>query len=267
MRGLSLSWIGLLVAFVLVWHVPAYAQTGSTPQHIQALITSGQEKAALGDLKHILRAHPHSGVAWYLVAEAQDASGNRVAARNALAKAEQYTPGLPFAQPDKVAALKAHLAGPAVQPRHGLSPVIIVIGALVILFLLIRLFVRSRRRMAPPGYQNGFGPPGGQPSAPYGPGGMPYGTGVGMPGSGAGSSLVSGLAAGAGFAAGERIIDGLIGGRGERPIDPASGNDPMPAPDRDDGLMGSPDWDNDNSGTGGSDPSDNGGGFDPDDKW
>ncbi|HET9148720.1 MAG TPA: tetratricopeptide repeat-containing protein [Acetobacteraceae bacterium] len=265
MKGLSLFRIALLAVFVSAWQFPAHAQAGPTPKQIQAMIAGGQERAALADLKPILRAHPHSGVAWYLTAEAQDASGNRAAARDALARAEQYSPGLPFAQPGRVAALKAHLAAPAApvaRHRSGFGPAIIVIGALVVLFLLVRMVFRSRRRMPPPGYGTGF--PGG-PGMPYGPGGAPYGTGVGPAGSGIGSSIASGLAAGAGFAAGERIIDGLTGGpRGETPLDPSS-NDPMPAPDRDDGLLGSPDWGNDSSGQ--DDGLDNGGGFDPDDKW
>jgi hypothetical protein len=279
MKGLSLFRIASLMAFISVSGIFAHAAAASTPQQLQALIVSGHEKAALGELRDALRTHPHSGVAWYLVAEAQDASGNRIAARNALAKAEQYAPGLPFAQPNKVAALKAHLAAPAARRGFGFSPFAIVIGALVILFILVRLFLRSRRSMPPPGFQSGYGAgsPGGPPGSPYGAGGgMPYGAGVGMPASGVGGSLVSGLAAGAGFAAGERVIEGLTGGgltgggltggsRAESPIDPGPASDPVP--DRDDGLTGSPNWDNGDSGAGGSDALDNGGEFDPDNNW
>ncbi|MDD2704257.1 MAG: tetratricopeptide repeat protein, partial [Acidocella sp.] len=97
----------------------AHAQTQSTPQQLQAMIAAGQEQTALKQLNSVLQAHPDSGVAWYLVAEAQDASGNETAARNALAKAEQYAPGLPFANQQKTAALRAHLAAPApVAPQE-----------------------------------------------------------------------------------------------------------------------------------------------------
>jgi len=228
----------------------AHAQTQSTPQQLQALIAAGQEQTALQQLNTVLQAHPDSGVAWYLVAEAQDASGNKTAARSALAKAEQYAPGLPFANPQKVAALQAHLAAPAAvapQEHHGISP-FLIIGALIVLFIGIRLFSRARRQMPGPYYRNDFGGgvAGAPPGGPFG-GAPSYGAAPGM-----GSSILSGLAAGAGFAAGERIIDGLMDHpRDTGMIDPASGaTPPAPAPDRDDGLSGSPDW---NSGSTGDD--------------
>ena len=74
------------------------------------------------------------------------------------------------------------------------------------------------------GYGQGYpGQPG--PFGP-GPGGMPYGQNpygqapYGQPmGGGLGSSIVTGLAAGAGFAAGERIVDGLMdSNRGTRAL-------------------------------------------------
>src|SRR5579871_2335361 len=77
----------------------AKAQAAASPQQIQAEIANGQAQAALSDLQPVLQAHPDSGVAWYLTAEAQDAAGNTAAARTALANAEHYAPGLPFAKP------------------------------------------------------------------------------------------------------------------------------------------------------------------------
>jgi hypothetical protein len=76
---------------------------------------------------------------------------------------------------------------------------------------------------------------------------------------GIGGSLLGGLAAGAGFAAGERVIGDMFGGNNNNnnPVDPAWGNQPMP--DRDDGLQGSPGWD------AGSAPDDNN--FDPGNSW
>lgn len=268
--------IGLLGA----WQVPALAQTGATPQQIQGLIAQGQENAALSDLQMTLQSHPQSGVAWYLTAEAQDARGDEGAARDALAKADQYAPGLPFAQPNDVAALRAHLAGggsaPAqagyAPPARHFSP-FVAIGAIVVLFLLFRMFVRSRRRMMP-GYPMNPNYSGGNPVGPYGPGGMPYGGGMmggGMGGGGIGGSILGGLAAGAGFAGGERIIDGMMGGNqgGVQNNDPNGTIDPG-VPARDDGLQGSPGWgDNsggiDNSGT--IDSGGDSGGFDPGNNW
>ncbi len=210
-----------------------------TPREIQGQIAAGQAQAALGELQGIVAAHPDSGVAWYLTAEARDATGDEAGARDALANAEQFAPGLPFADEADLAALRAHVA-----PRRGfgMGPVALVIGGLFVLFLLLRLF--GRRRVVA-GYPGGYGapPPG------FGPGYRPEG-GFGG-GGGLGSSLMSGLAAGAGFAAGERIIDDFTGRSGGGGFD----DGPALPPDRDDGLQGDPGWD------------ESGGNNDPNDGW
>jgi hypothetical protein len=247
MKKLTLSLLAVFAGFMIGARVPADAQTNATPQQLQAMIASGQEQAALADLQAVLQAHPDSGVAWYLSAEAQDAAGNEQAARTALANAEHYAPGLPFAQPNEVAALQAHLNGTVVHTGHGISPILVIVG-MVVLFLVLRMLFR-RRYVAPMGYQGGYGPVG--PGGPF-----PYG-GQG-PGMGIGGSLLGGLAAGAGFAAGERIIDGMMGGNNV--IDPAFGSDTGPVADRDDGLTGSPDWD-------AGDQNSNNDGFDPGNSW
>jgi hypothetical protein len=264
----------LATAFLAGGLAAAQAQATPSPHQIQAQIAAGQNATALSELQTVLQAHPDSGIAWYLSAEAQDASGNEDAARAALAKAQQYAPGLPFANQNDVAALQAHLAAPAARSGFGVSPMLII-GALVLLFIVFRLFSRARR--AVPVYQDGFAPGyGNRPQYPYGQGGgqgggMPYGPG-GAPGGGLGSALLGGLAAGAGIAAGERIIDDMTGGNrndggfglGGNGLggDGLGGNfDPSPVPDRDDGLQGSPGWDAGGSG------SDNSGGSDSSDSW
>ena len=197
---------GLLFAVLILGvHNPARAQAGS-PQQIQGLIANGQEQTALSELQSVLQAHPDSGVGWYLTAEAQDASGNEAAARSALASAQHYAPGLPFAQASDVSALQAHLAGNpsasggAMTPRHsGISPTLIGVIGLVILFLVMRMFFRRRRAVGPSYYPSGYGQPGG-PGPGFGGPGPGYGPGGGM-GSGLGGALMGGLAAGAGLAA------------------------------------------------------------------
>jgi hypothetical protein len=238
--------IGSLCRFALVAGLVvavAGAARAETPRQIQALIASGQAQTALADLQPVLQAHPDSAMAWYLSAEAQDAAGNAPAARDALAKAEQFAPGLPFAAPAAVAALRAHL-----RPAAGFhfSPVMII-GVLVLLFLAFRMF--GRRRFSP-GYGGNMpmraGPDG------YGPVGPGYGGGMG--GGGFGSTLMSGLAAGAGFAVGERVIDAVADDfGGNRGVAPGQGFDQSAPPDRDDGLLGSPDWGNDGSQDSGGD--------------
>jgi hypothetical protein len=248
--------LGVVFAAATAAIPPAKAQ--NTPQQLQSMIANGQAQSALTQLQAILQVHPTSGVAWYLTAEAQDSLGNEGAARSALNNAQQYAPGLPFANAADVAALQAHLNGsPApVQPVHrGISPGLGLIIFLVVLFIGFRMFFRRRRFVQPYG-QSGYGQPG------FGPGGQgpyPYNQGPGM-GSGIGGSILGGLAAGAGFAAGERVIGDMFGGSNNA-VDPAWGNqiDNQPMPDRDDGLQGSPGWD------AGSAPDDNN--FDPGNNW
>jgi hypothetical protein len=244
MRTMSIFKIFGVAALAVLWQSAAWAQ--ETPRDIQGLIASGQDQAALGQLQGVLQAHPDSGVAWYLSAEAQDALGHESAARSALAKAEHFSPGLPFAQPNDVAALRAHLQGGGTGMGHGgIGIGGLLIGALVVWFVISRLFRRRR-------YQPGFGgfqgqAPNGYPPPGYGPGG----------GGGMGGSLLSGLAAGAGFAVGERVVDDMMGRDQGGFIDPAQGQD---VPDRDDGLTGSPGWDDGSNDSGG-------GGFDSGNDW
>lgn len=232
---------GLLLSPTL----PAFAQAqGPTPRQIQTLIDSGQDAQAVQTLKGVLQQHPESGPAWYLMAEAQDGRGNENAAAQALAKADQYAPGLPFADAQKAAALRAHIKGGLVSKgaTHsvgGFSPVLLVIGGLVLLFILLRLFSGFRRGAMNPAYR-GYPDNPNAPYGNYGPNGPPpYGSGgYGPMGGGLGSSIVTGLAAGAGFAAGERIVDGLMGGN-EAQAAPQQDF----TPGQDDGLIGNPGWD------------------------
>jgi len=250
-------WRILIVAAALMTSPGlARAQSTPSPRELQGMIAAGQDSAALDQLQSVLAAHPHSAVAWYLSAEAQDALGHADAARSALAKAEQIAPGLPFAKPSDVQALQTHL-GAGTAPAHGgMGSMVFVIGALVVLFLVVRVFLRSRRRVMP-GF-DGYGRPMG-----YGPGGQGFAPpGYGQPGygggSGIGGSLLGGLAAGAGFAAGERIIDDLSGNRDGGYVGPNFQGGP--APDRDDGLQGDPGWDDNNGGG-------DGGGIDSGNGW
>lgn len=230
-------------AFVLAPALPARAQQqGPTPSQIQTMIQAGQSGQAVQALKGVLGQHPDSGVAWYLMAEAQDAKGHEEAAAQALAKADQYAPGLPFANQQDAQALRAHVnngleSSGTHHANGGISIVLLVIVALIALFVLLRMVAGWGRRspMARPYQANPNMPYGGG----YGPNGQnPYGPAGGM-GGGLGSSIITGLAAGAGFAAGERIVDGLMGGSDAQ----ASNQQDFPAGPQDDGLMGDPGWD------------------------
>jgi hypothetical protein len=217
---------------------PARAQTADnapSPSQIQGMINTGQEGQAVLALQNVLETHPKSGVAWYLLAEAYDAQGNEANAGSALNMAARTDPGLPFANPQELAALRAHIAASQPQSASGGRTAILVIGGLLLLMLVLRFLpgrgvaARNYGYTAPP-------PPAGTP--PYG-----FGYGPSGGGSGLGGALMGGLAAGAGFAAGERIIDGMMGQHGGPVIDPNSFPQ-GPDPSRDDGLMGNPGWDN-----------------------
>ena len=257
MRKVSFRSLVLAGALTLAPALPALAQS-LTPVEIQSMISSGQAGQAAQDLKSVLAQHPKSGTAWYLMAEAQDAQGHGAAAAQALSKADAYAPGLPFANAQDVAALRTHIQNDAAQsaPRahHGISPLFLVIGGFLVLFIVLRMLSGFRRSMV--GGQPGYPGAANMPYGGYGPNGQPSygptGGGMGM-GGGLGSSIVTGLAAGAGFAAGERIVDGLMGGGQAQAQQPQQDFNPGP---QDDGLMGNPGWDsssdNDDDGLGGN---------------
>src|SRR5208283_1355901 len=102
------------------------AAQAQTPRDIQTMIANGQDAQAVQALNNVLAQHPQSGVAWYLLAEAQDAQGNETAAAQALSKAQQIAPGLPFANQQEAAALQAHISAAPVRQHHGsgISPAI-----------------------------------------------------------------------------------------------------------------------------------------------
>lgn len=230
-------WLLAPVALMMV-SAPVLAAEPSV-RDVYATARAGQVDKAVSMMDEVLKAHPNSAKAHYVQAELMAREGRLADARSQLAQAEKLAPGLPGIQPQSVAALKAQLNGgasgngaivnrEAPQPAasHGVSWVgIVLIGVLV---LGVLAFLRRRNRPAevydaPMGGYNanpGYGPQGGPGYGGPGYGGPGYGApgyGGGYPqqGGGMGSSILGGLAtgaaAGAGFAAGERIIDGMFG--------------------------------------------------------
>lgn len=252
-------WVALFLAAALALPLGARAQDiGPSPRQIQGMIASGQENQAVQALQNVLRSHPHSGMAWYLLAEAYDAQNRTGAAAQALNRAERADPGLPFANPQEVAALRAHLTAPrGGQGTGGGHIVLYVIIGGVLLLLALRFLPRRGLVQHPYGYNAPTPPPPGAPYGGYGGGYGGYG-GYGPRGGGFGSAILGGLAAGAGFAAGERIIDGMMGGEGGGPVIDQGGfdqggfgqggMDQGPDLSRDDGLLGNPGWDNSGGG-------------------
>ncbi|MFC0686645.1 tetratricopeptide repeat protein [Novosphingobium clariflavum] len=187
-----------------------------TIDQIHALATSGHVDQALIRMDRVLKDHPSSAKAHYVEAELYAREDHAAQGRRELARAEQLSPGLPFADVYSVAQLNRQLAlgtasaegiAVAAKPAPPAAPhvpwaMIAGIGAALFgLFLLLRRPLNARQ--TPSAWQ-----PSAYGGASFGaPGGVSGGMGSGLLG-----NLVSGAAMGAGFAAGEEAIDHLFAG-------------------------------------------------------
>jgi uncharacterized protein len=237
-----LAWL-LLVLF----SAGLRAETATEPSLHQIYETAsrGDLRGAQTMIDDVIRRHPQSAKAHYVKAELAVRQRDAATARSELQAAEKIAPGLPFAKPEAVSALRSQVdrlgtadaTTPAVRPqrndarRMGASPVEasgggfplggVLIAAVVVggLFLLLR-----RRRQpqydprGPAGYGQAPGNPnpyarddafgrGYGPGYPPQPGYDPYAPGPAQ--GGMGSSLArglgTGLAVGAGVVAAEEI--------------------------------------------------------------
>ncbi len=263
--------LSLGALLVLACALPALAADPSPAQVYQAA-RSGNLAEARQMMAQVLRDHPRSGQAHYVAAEIDARAGDLRQARQELRTAETLEPGLPFASPRSVRQLKMQLGGPraaglprgAAPARHSshLGIFLLLIGGAVLAWMLLRRRAAAMAyRQYPGAYPGQF--PGGVPPAGYGPAGYPGGY---MPGSGSGimGSVASGLAMGAGVAAGEELVQHMMGGGANAGggIVPAADASSMPDPNsdmggNDFGLNDSGSWD-DGSGGGGGDGGDGG---------
>jgi len=277
LKRITLSLGALLV---LACALPVLAADPSSAQIYQA-VRSGNLAEAQQMVAQVLKDHPQSGKAHYVAAEVDARAGNLGLARQELQTAESLEPGLPFANPRSVRELQQQLreapVGTSVQQRlparHSshLGLFLILIAAAVVLWLVLR------RRAAAMGYRQypdqyaGQYPGGVPPGAPpmgYGPGGYPGGYMPGGGGSGIMGSVASGLALGAGVAAGEELVEHMMRGgsnSGGGGFVPPAQAEPMPDPNaamggNDFGINDPGSWDDGNGGGGGWD--DGGGGGD-----
>ncbi|HVN41583.1 MAG TPA: tetratricopeptide repeat protein [Steroidobacteraceae bacterium] len=241
----------------------ALAANDANSRQIYDALRAGQVAQAEQMVDQVLRDYPRSARAHYVAAEVYARAGNLATARRELDSARSLAPGLPFVQPSSVRELEAQLNGspmrgpafavPVRRPSVPWGLIIVLICGVAIVWMLFR---RRSTNYYPAGYS---GAPGTGPAAgggyggpyPYGPGGAPYGGGSGILG-----SLGTGLAVGAGVAAGEELVRHAIDGRsGGEFIPPANaGEAPLPPPNedmggQDFGLTGGDSWD-DNSGGG-----------------
>ncbi len=284
----------LLAKFALVASlmVAGFAMAQSEPSMSQIYSTAqaGKLDEAQVMVQQVLVSHPKSAKAHFVQAELYSRQGKLDLARQALASAEQYAPGLPFAKPEAVQALKAQLAAkpqkaavatyaapqaPAQSSTSWVLPLVLAGGFIAAAFFFFRK--RTPEPVAQPAYapvaQNGLnGPqtfgnaPTMQPAYPqpgYPQAAYPQQAAPSMGGRIMGG-VATGLAVGAGVMAAEAIGRNLMGGShssNSPQADMFSGNNSFepiaPETNRDMGgnNFGISDtaWDDGGSGGGGSD--------------
>jgi uncharacterized protein len=237
-----------------------------TPREVYQAANSGHLAQAQQMIEQVLQQEPRSGEAHYVAAQIYAREGNLSLARQELTTADSLEPGLPFAKPASVAALRGQLAqrSSSARPFYVQSPayapharsgfpfggVLILIAAVGVIWFIFR------RRANAVAYANtvpAVPGPGGYGAPPYGPG---YGPGYGpVPmGGGIGSTiaggLAGGLAAGAGIVAGEEIARHFLDSDGRQVPVPAEPQADYVDPDQnadmggqDFGLNDSSSWD------------------------
>ena len=235
--------LALLAAFALaLFAMGASAQdTRSSGEPTLAQIyqaaNSGNLDRADAMIDQVLATHPKSAKAHYVKAELAAREGKSDLARQQLAAAEKIAPGLPFAKPESVQALRNELAsanGATVAPPVRTQRMGAPAGysgaqrsfpwgtlAIVAAIVLIGIAVLRRRTAAMAAGGSGYGGAYGNTSAaPYGQTGYgpvyPPGAGAGYPqqpsmGSSIARGVGTGLAMGAGMVAAEEIGRRMFG--------------------------------------------------------
>jgi len=234
-KSLSLSLALVLAAAA----APSFA-ADPTPSQVYEAARSGNLAEAQQMINQVLRDHPQSGEAHYVSAQVNARMGNLALARQELAEARRLDPGLPFASQASVQALEHQLGqgGNAMAFRNGILTrephnrtfpwgwLLLLFGGLALLWRFLRRRQQETvyRNYPAGGYQNtNVRGPGGVPGSPgtMPPGGVMPGTGSGMLG-----GLATGLAAGAGLAAGEEVIHRITGDHGQGTIPQAGADEP-----------------------------------------
>jgi tetratricopeptide (TPR) repeat protein len=87
-----------------------FAQSDPGPGDVERALASGHLQQAQQMIDRVLAAHPGSGQAAFMAAEVAAQRGNFSVAREQLQRAEELTPGLPFASAASVKRLRSQLA-------------------------------------------------------------------------------------------------------------------------------------------------------------
>jgi len=252
--------IVLLALLTLAWAALAAAQSEPTIKQIYDTAQSGQLDKAQQMTQEVLRNHPKSAKAHFVMAELDAAKGNPGEARAELAQAESLAPGLPFASPEAVQALRARVSSTAARsPDASRAPAaavqrsapatpsfpwgMVILGAAIVAVVATVLRRRAAERAAAaaaPGYGayggNGYGAPAGGPGwgpqPSYGPQ-AGYGVPPAQPGMGSQvmGGLATGLAVGAGALAAQEIGRRMLGEHGQQGVGSAMDSHPASASD------------------------------------
>ncbi|WP_428384257.1 tetratricopeptide repeat protein [Nevskia ramosa] len=224
---------------------------------------AGHLSEAQSMMQEVLKAHPDSAKAHFVEAELLVRQNQTNAARAELARATSIDPGLAFAKPQAVEALRTSLGASrenrSIQASgsassHGMSFWFLPLAAGLLIAALMWKLGRNRGfSPAPPARM--ATPYGETPSPAYGPAAPAAAPGVG---SGLLGSLATGAAIGGGIVAGEMLVHRLLDGPSERgggyipvnndrdrfqdqtPADPTMGS-------QDFGIDNSSSWDDDSS--------------------
>jgi hypothetical protein len=246
----------LLLGSLSSFYVAADAAEVPSVQAVYQAANAGRLDAAHSMIEQVIQAHPDSAKAHFVDAEILARQGAMGNAEGEFAQAEKLAPGLDFAHPEAVQALRAKLAAFHAQPARqtaadaglmsGLAPdaakpfpwsqLLLGIAAVVGVFLLIRAIrpkaVAPANGMPAPG--TGWSPAA-TPSMPGYGGAAPMTPTAMAPASGGlGASLASGLATGAavgaGVVAGEALMhhfmDGGQSGNAAVPVVPSAPTQP-----------------------------------------
>ena len=225
-----------LLAGALAFSLAAFAADPTLHEVYQAA-DAGRIKEAESMMVQVLRDHPNSAKAHFVEAELHAREGRLEAAQGELGTAERLAPGLGFAKPEAVEALKQRLdRGARVAPVGSFAahaqapastslpwgPILVGLGLLAALAFFIRSLGRSRPvagnapdrvPVAGPAGYGGQGGYGGGYGQPVGAGGVgPVGPSAGGMGSGMLGGLATGAAVGAGIVAGEALMHRVFDG-------------------------------------------------------
>lgn len=99
----------------------AVAQSEPSLKQVYATVQAGKLDQAQVMMQQVLISHPTSAKAHFVQAELYARQHDVNRAREALATAEKLAPGLPFAKPEAVQALRTHLSAKSAPMTLGSS--------------------------------------------------------------------------------------------------------------------------------------------------